>query len=230
VPPQRQPLAEQAVAGVSLLLLLLTISITGVDWIMALVPRWHSTALGMLLMTSFITIALALAVALWTRRAPRPASPDADTLQLRRDGGNLLLAAVLGWAYLAFMDYLTAWIGDLPSETVWYLPRLQWPWSPLPIALLVLHLGVPMALLLPRWGKQNLRVLAAVAVLVALMQFVNLTWLVLPGVRPAGSPWVASDALVWLGFALCLVTAWRVLRRGQEHATHHQGQAEREQA
>lgn len=205
-------LAEQGFAGVALVVLLLTISITGVDWIMSLVPAWRSTALGVLLMTSFMTAAMALAV---TRQAAVASMPgqEPSSLQLRRDFGNLLLACVLGWAYLAFMDYLTAWIADQPSETVWYLPRLQWPWLILPIALLVLHLMVPMLALLPRRGKQHARVLAGVAALVAVMQGVNMAWLVSPGVRCASEPLVWSDPVAWLAVGLCMATAWRVTRR-----------------
>lgn len=208
----RPSLASQGLAGVSLLLLLLTISLTGVDWVMSLVPQWHSTALGMLLMTCFLTIALALPMLVAIRERPiRHATPD--VLQLRRDLGNLLLACVLGWAYLAFMDYLTAWIADLPSETVWYLPRLQWPWRVLPLALLVLHLGVPLVALLPRRGKQNARVLAAVAALVLAMQFANLIWLVLPGLRTPARPLLWSDACAWGGLGVLMVMAWRQTHR-----------------
>ena len=39
------------------------------------------------------------------------------------DLGNLLLMFVLAWSYLAFMQYLTIWIADLPAETAWYIPR-----------------------------------------------------------------------------------------------------------
>lgn len=212
IQPPRPSLASQGLAGVSLLLLLLTISLTGVDWVMSLVPQWHSTALGMLLMTCFLTIALALPMLAAIRGRPgRHATPD--VLQLRRDLGNLLLACVLGWAYLAFMDYLTAWIADLPSETVWYLPRLQWPWRVLPLALLVLHLGVPLVALLPRCGKQNARVLVFVAALVLVMQFANLLWLVLPGLRPPARPLLWSDAFAWGGVAVVMAAAWRQAHR-----------------
>lgn len=208
----RPSLASQGLAGALLLALLLTISFTAVDWIMSLVPPWHSTALGMLVMTCFLTIALALPMLAAIRARPsRPATTE--VLQLRRDLGNLLLACVLGWAYLAFMDYLTAWIADLPAETVWYLPRLQWPWCVLPVALLVLHLGVPLTALLPRRGKQSPRVLAAMAALVLAMQFAILLWLVLPGLRLPAQPLAWSDAFTWGGVAVLMAAAWRLARR-----------------
>lgn len=209
-------LAEQGRAGVSLLLLLLTISVTGVDWIMSLVPEWHSTALGLLLMTCCITVALSWSLLVAGVRV------TAD-LQLRRDFGNLLLACVLGWAYLAFMDYLTAWIADQPAETVWYLPRLQWPWAILPVMLLLLQLGVPLALLLPRRGKQSTRVLAATAALVFAMQFANMVWLVLPGLRDRRLPLSWSDPLAWLGLGVAMTLAWRHALRRQSDIRTEEG-------
>jgi hypothetical protein len=189
--------------------LLLTFTVSAVDWFMSLVPSWRSTALGMLLMTSYVTVALALAVAWWATVGVERARRDDAGLQLRRDLGNLLLAGVLGWAYLAFMDYLTAWIADLPTETVWYLPRMRWPWCALPVTMLVLQLALPMALLLPRRGKQDLRVLRGVAWTVLAMQAVNMAWLVLPGLREAARPLAWSDFCVALGLVLAMRAAWR---------------------
>jgi hypothetical protein len=204
---QRRRPGGQGFAGASLVLLLLTITIIAVDWIMSLVPSWRSTALGMLLMTSYVTVALALAVAWWTTAGADRAQRDEAGLQLRRDLGNLLLASVLGWAYLAFMDYLTAWIADLPSETVWYLPRMRWPWC-----------ALPMALLLPRRGKHDLRVLRGVAWTVLAMQAVNMAWLVLPGLREAARPLAWSDACVVLGLILAMLAAWRWRRVAAQEA------------
>lgn len=212
---QRRRPGGPGFAGASLVMLLLTITITAVDWIMSLVPSWHSTALGMLLMTSYVTVALALAVAWWTTAGADRAQRDEAGLQLRRDLGNLLLASVLGWAYLAFMDYLTAWIADLPSETVWYLPRLRWPWCVMPIAMLALQLALPMALLLPRRGKHDPRVLKAMALTVLAMQGVNMLWLVLPGLRDAARPLAWSDACVAIGLALVMLAAWRWSHSGE---------------
>lgn len=209
---RRPTLAEQGYAGASLLVLLLTLSVTAVDWIMSLVPAWHSTAIGLLLMTSYLVVALAAAVAWWSMSAPGRIANDDEGLQQRRDLGNLLLAGVLGWAYLAFMDFLTAWIADQPAETVWYLPRMHWPWAVLPVMLLALQLALPLVLLLPRWGKQRLQVLGPVAWLVLAMQGVNMVWLTLPGWRDADRPWAWSDPFVALAMALALLAAGHRLR------------------
>ena len=45
------------------------------------------------------------------------------------DLGNLLLAFVMFWAYVSFMQYLIIWSGNLPEENVWYLHRSQGGWQ-----------------------------------------------------------------------------------------------------
>jgi hypothetical protein len=79
--------------------------------------------------------------------------------------------------------------------------------------LLVLHLGVPLTALLPRRGKQSPRVLAAMAALVLAMQFANLVWLVLPGLRLPAQPLLWSDAFAWGGVTVLMMAAWRQARR-----------------
>ena len=148
-------------------------------------------------------------VARWSVAGAARAATDAAGLQLRRDLGNLMLASALGWAYLAFMDYLTAWIADLPAETVWYLPRMQRPWAVLPPVMLALHLALPLVLLLPRRGKQSLRVLRLVAWSLLAMQGLNMVWLVWPGLRDAAHPLAWSDAFALGGVALATTAAWR---------------------
>ena len=49
----------------------------------------------------------------------------------RVDLGSLLIAGVLLWAYLAFMQFLIIWEEDIPAEIGWYLKRLDggWGWA-----------------------------------------------------------------------------------------------------
>ena len=154
---------------------LLSVSMAAVDWIMSLVPVWHSSIFGLIVAAGQLLAAAALGV--WCRTGRVSVrSPPAQ----RRDLGSVLLVLVLAWAYLAFMDYLTVWSADLPGEIVWYLPRLRTSWRWLGVWLIVFHLLLPFAVLLSQarqgtslvaaWhcrlaaaGTGNLRVVAGVA-------------------------------------------------------------------
>src|SRR5258707_113572 len=45
------------------------------------------------------------------------------------DLGNLLISALLMWAYMAFSQYLVIWTGNLSEEIPWYLKRLDGGWQ-----------------------------------------------------------------------------------------------------
>lgn len=183
-------------AAAGLIVYLITLSVAAVDWIMSLVPAWHSSVFGLIVATGQLLAAAALAACCH--------ADGGATLRRRGDIGSILLVLVLAWSYLAFMDYLTVWIADLPTETVWYLPRLRTGWHWLGVWLVVFHLLVPFALLLSRRAKQDRRWLRGVAGLLLLAQAVYALWLVLPSLRPHGFVLTWGDALAWLGIGgLC---------------------------
>jgi hypothetical protein len=183
-------------AAIGLIAYLLTVSVAAVDWVMSLVPSWHSSVFGLIVATGQLLAAAALGV--WCNTVDRSSGNQ------RSDQGNMLLVLVLAWSYLAFMDYLTAWIADLPAETVWYLPRLHTSWCWLGAWLVAFHLLLPFAILLSRRAKQRRQWLHAVAGLLLLAQAAHALWLVLPSLRPHGFTLAWSDALAWLGIGgLC---------------------------
>jgi hypothetical protein len=183
-------------AALGLIVYLLTVSVAAVDWIMSLVPAWHSSIFGLIVATGQLLGAAALAT--WC------CTDEHSSATHRGDSGSVVLVLVLAWSYLAFMDYLTVWIADLPGETVWYLPRLRTGWRWLGVWLIVFHLLLPFAVLLSRRAKRSLRWLRGIAGLLLLAQATYALWLVLPGLRPQGFALRWSDALAWLGIGgLC---------------------------
>jgi hypothetical protein len=163
---------------------------------MSLVPAWHSSVFGLIVGTGQLLAAAALAVCCQVDGGATP--------RRRGDIGSVLLVLVLAWSYLAFMDYLTEWIADLPTEPVSYLPRVRTGWRWLGVWLVLFHLLVPFALLLSRRAKQDRRWLCGVAGLLLLAQAVYALWLVLPSLRPHGFALTWGDALAWLGIGgLC---------------------------
>jgi hypothetical protein len=177
-------------AVIGLIIYLPTVTVAAVDWIMSLVPAWHSSTFGLLIGTGQLLTGAALAIASVSGTA------RSNTL---RDFGGVLLALVLAWAYLAFVDYLTAWSADLPGETVWYLPRVRTTWEWVAGMLVVCQVAVPFGLLLSPRIRQSRSWLRAVAALLLLSQAAYALWIVLPGFRSDGFSLRWTDALAWLG-------------------------------
>ena len=180
-----------------LIIYFVSMTVAAVDWIGSLEPRWHSTVLGMVVVTGQGLGAFAFAVT--TTAFARP--PRGMTQTQCGDLGNLLLTFLMTWMYLAFMQLLISWAEDLPRETVWYLPRLKTSWYFLAIVLLVAEFALPFALLLSRSLKRDPRTLAAIAGLMLLANWLDVSWYVIPSLHPAGLTfhWVDFAATVGIG-------------------------------
>jgi hypothetical protein len=223
--------APRATAALGFVLYALTATFSAVDWIMSLTPEWHSTVFGLLIGVGQVMSALSLAIIVGARLALR-----ADPARAGRfhDLGKLMLALVLLWAYLAFMQFLIMWIEDLPSDIGWYLPRTQTSWSALGLFLAATHFVLPFLILLSREVKRRPGLLAAVAGLMMLACLADAYWLVLPTFRPQGFEMQWSDLFallavggIWLGSLMRAIQApAAVPQRGgpQEGIARHAGQ------
>jgi len=184
------------VAAPGLIVYALTATLAAVDWVMSLLPHWHSTVFGMTIATGWMLAAAALA----TLCAMAPGrSNDTQLPRLSHDLGNLLLMFVLVWSYLAFMQYLTVWIADLPAETVWYIPRTLTTWRLLAWFLIAFHFAVPFTVLLSRRAKRRRTWLAWIAALLLIANLVDALWLVAPDQHPQGLALHWTDLLAPLG-------------------------------
>ena len=199
----RGPLTAGAAAS-SLLLHLAVTSLAAVDALVALVPGWSSSGFALAALVGMAFGGGAWTIAL-TCRALRlaPVQPMAAfETPVSRDLGNLLLMATLLWGYLYFMQFLIIWSVNLPREIAWYVPRLQTGWWFGGVALLLLHLALPLLLLLFRAVKDVPARLEAVAFGMVAIHGFDVLWQTLPSVAPHGwlGWWLAP--LVMAGLAL----------------------------
>ena len=165
------------------------------DWVLSLEPGWYSTGFPIVFMAGQTLSALAWGIAATVfLGVPGPAETERRTTW--RDLGNLLLAALMFWAYLAYAQFLIVWSGNLPEQAGWYLHRNAGGWHYLLLALAVLHLLLPVLLLLSPLTKRRTGFFGALAVGVGVCQAVYLYWLVLPSFRPAGIGFHWLDAVL----------------------------------
>jgi hypothetical protein len=193
---------SKGLSAAGLILYVFTVSLAATDWIAALMPQWYSTGLGLVVAAGQMLGAMALAVA-WAGLRGLGEAPDYNDL------GNLLLMYVLTWAYLAFMQFLIVWVGNLPREISWYLPRLQTGWVALAIVLVVFHFFAPLAILLLRAAKRAPLFLGAFAAALLFMHALDVYWLVAPSVRPAGFHVAWLDPAALIAFAALWWALWR---------------------
>jgi hypothetical protein len=197
---------SQGLSALGLILYAFTMSLAATDWIASLVPDWYSTAFGLVVGIGQMLGAMALAVAYAGLRTP--GVPRERFIDL----GNLLLMYVLTWAYLAFMQFLIVWVGNLPREISWYVPRLQTGWFALGVLIVLFHFFAPLAILLSRAAKRSALFLGAFAAALLVMHAIDVYWLVAPSVRPSGFAIAWLDPVALAGLGALWWFAWRPAR------------------
>lgn len=168
---------QPIVAAVGLILYALTGSLAGVDWAMSLDPTFHSSIYGLIFLVHQMLAGLAFAVVVRSWSAEEARYPS--TL------GGLLVSGILSWGYVAAMQFIIIWAGDLPEEIAWYQDRTGGIWSAV-TAILALSEGVvPFFLLLSPQLRRSPTALGSIALLILAGGFVEAVWLTLPSAEPA---------------------------------------------
>jgi len=176
-----------------------TITFASIDWVMSLEPHWYSTMFPVLYAAAQILQGMAFSVALLVYIGSQPAIEALLGPTQRRDLGNLLLAFVMMWAYLSFSQFLLIWSENLPEEIPWYLRRTRGGWQWLALLLIVFQFALPFVLLLSREIKENPRRLAAVALLVLAMRYLDLFWWIEPAFEDGVSIYILVHVAAMIG-------------------------------
>lgn len=183
-----------------LLVFALSFSLFTVDTMMSLQPHWFSTIFGVYAFAGLFQSTMATMIILiiyCIRKGLLTGYVDDNHLH---DLGKFMFAFTVFWAYIAYSQYMLIWYANLPEETVFYIPRVTGPWTWVSAALLLFKFVVPFLALLPRWAKRSHTQLVAVAVLLLVMQYVDLFWLIYPNLNTETVLLGVPEILIWLGF------------------------------
>lgn len=166
-------LALTRIAPAGLILLAITVTFAAIDTTMSLDPMFASSAYGLIAIAEMGLLALSTSIF----AAAIGESPDQGTL---RTLGQLLMALVILWAYLDFMQLLIVWQSDLPNEAFWYLPRINGGWGFAAALVAGGHFLLPFFVLLWPRAQQSQRAIAWVTALLILSEIIRSWWLVAP--------------------------------------------------
>ncbi len=196
--PDRRPSRRLGViAGPGLLVTFYVGTFAAFDWMMSREPTWPSTIFGAVAIIGWgLTTLCALIITITLLKRETAIREIASTGRIQ-DLGNLTLTFVMFWAYLSFSQYLIIWSGNLSEEIPWYLRRGRGGWQFVAAALMLFHFAVPFVILLFRDSKRRAERLATLAVFIALMHLLEITWMVVPaagdlshGVEGIHIPWL----------------------------------------
>lgn len=205
----------QRLSGPGLVLYGLTVTFAAFDWVMTLGPQWHSTIFGAVFMVGQGLAALCFVVVVSSRLVNRGPLTGVISPKLFQDLGNMMLAFVMLWAYMAFSQYLIIWSGNLPDEIPWYVSRMAGGWMWMAMFLIAFHFTVPFLLLLSRTTKRRAEILRGVALGLLVMRLVDLYFIVTPALHPGEVTIHWMDVLAPIGIGGIWLWAFLGYLRGE---------------
>lgn len=175
------------------------VTVFSTDWMLSLDPEFTSTVYAMLEASGEAVGAAALALlVLAATRAIEAVPGGEEDAVLGEDIANMLFGFMLTFAYLAFMQWLVVWAGDLPNDIGWYLRRASGGWRVLLWLAVLLQFALPFAGFLTRAVKRSHRGLVWLAVCVLAGHVLETAWRVRPALAEP------RLALAWLDAAAAL--------------------------
>jgi hypothetical protein len=191
------------------------------DWVMSLEPAWASDVFAVYYFAGLFQSGLAalILLALWlSRHSPLQSVLTADRWH---DLGTLLFAFSSFWMYIWFCQYMLIWYVNFPEETAYYRQRWQGTWPAFWFLDLGLNWGIPFLVLLFRAAKRNPRILGAVAAVVLVGRWVDLSLMVLPTPgAEAPTPGVIEVGLLLGAIGLFALAVFRSLSQASVVPLH----------
>lgn len=184
-----------------LLIYAISFSLFSVDLLMSLQPHWFSTIFGVYCFAGMFQSALAmmiLFVIYGMKRGLLKGLVDENHLH---DLGKFLFAFTVFWAYIAYSQYMLIWYANLPEETQFFIPRSVGSWGWVSVSLIMFRFIVPFLYMCSRKVKRNPDALKWAAMLILVMQFVDIYWLIYPNFNMKEAIFGFPELLVWVGFA-----------------------------
>jgi hypothetical protein len=154
----------------------ITFSVLGIDLAMGLDPRWYSLVFGIYFFISGLLIAV-VAWVLITATVDDNSTPD----QLS-DQSKLVITFSMLTAYLMYCQLLPIWYENMPEETRYLVPRMNYVthWPNVSIVLLTLVYLGPLVLFLRHDAKRSYTYAGTIAGLILAALWLERWWLVMP--------------------------------------------------
>ncbi len=161
----------------------LSLSFCAIDWVMSLEPHWFSTMFGVYyfagtVMVGFCVLAL-FGINLQQRGYLHPRTNSNHYYPI----ATFMFAFNCFWCYIAFCQFMLIWYGNLPEETIFFVPRWEGNWREISLALMILHFPIPFYGLVSRAAKTNPNRIKFFAVYLILMHCLDLYWMILGSLK-----------------------------------------------
>lgn len=187
-------------AGLWIVIYVLTMTFAAIDWAMSITPTWFSGIYPGIFMSSQVITALALIILTIVQLARvNPMIDKLLTPKRLQDLGNLLMAVTMFWAYTHISQLIIQWTNNISETATWYFSRLGPDWVGFSAFILFFGFFAPFMILFSRWVKRTRRALSIVAVWALVVQAMNIFWMLAPSFERTGAQLTLIDVLLLVG-------------------------------
>ena len=162
----------------------LSISFAGFDWLMGLDYHWLSTMWGVYVFAGAAGSSMSLLVLLISYLKSK-GYLEAVNNEHYHIMGKFMLAFTIFWAYIGFSQYMLIWYANIPEETIYFRIRNTESWWYFSQFLVIGRFFLPFPVLLLQMTKKT-KYINHVAVWILLMQLLDIYVIVLPNLYPTG--------------------------------------------
>jgi hypothetical protein len=172
------------VSSFGIVMFIISATLMSFDLVQAREAGWFSSINPFIMAVSWAMSALVFLIAIQRLLVRYRPFGEEVTPNVLNDLGNLFLTCTILWAYMSFSQLLIIWMGNVRSDTPWYVRRglgqFANGWSWVALLLISFHFFVPFILLLMRWTKRHLDRLTALATLAMVMRLIDTMWHIVP--------------------------------------------------
>jgi hypothetical protein len=202
--------------GIFLFSLSLTLAV--IMWVKALQHAWFSTMYGVWFFAGSVWTALATVYVITMILDRKGVLTDVLHEHQYYFIGSLLFAFTVFHAYVTFAQYFIIWNANMPEETFWYVARERGTWFYVSMVIIFGHFFVPFLALLRIDVKSIFAFMVPICAWAWLMQFVDLSFNIMPVLHREGFVLHWMDIGAW-AFVIGLL-ANRFLASYKAHAPY----------
>lgn len=177
-------------------------------WMKGLEHQWFSTMYGVYYFAGSVWTTLAtlyLLTLILRNTGVLAAVVQKNTFH---DIGKLLFAFTVFYSYIHFSQYFIIWNGAIPEETFYYVLRENGSWWGICMLIVFGHFVIPFLSLLRIDAKLTLPVIVPVCVWAWIMHYCDMSFNVMPILRPDGFKLTLLDIGCWLFIGGVAALGW----------------------
>ena len=201
-------------------ILIITFSISAVDWIMSIDLHWYSTIFALKnLVAAFLhgVSILALIVFILHKKGYFPFLNEYHL----HDFARYIFMLSIVWGYFWFAQFMIIWYGNIPEETIYYYMRWHEGWKVMFFLEIGLNWGIPFLVLLPVKASRNMTIISIVIIFLIIGQYIDLFMQVIPGTTGILKfGWIEAGLFLGYSGLFALVVATTLSRAGIIPSNH----------